>query len=314
MKTKNKGLGRGLDALLGGNGSSSLVRHTSKELSPSSSEQQHLGESVQNIVLDCIVPGPYQPRSHMDDEALDALVQSIRAQGIIQPIVVRQKQEGQQQYELIAGERRWRAAKRAGLEEIPALVRILPDEGVLAVALIENIQRESLDPIEEAVGFRRLSDEFGMTHEQIANVIGRSRASVSNSLRLLALPVAIQDMLHQRLLEMGHARALLGLSSAQQLSLAREIIEHQWSVREVERRVKISQDRKNRTSKSMPTADPNILSLEQKLSDFLGATVSFRHQNARGSGILSIRYTTLDELDRLLLRMQYPLEHDDGGH
>jgi ParB family chromosome partitioning protein len=300
VTVKNKGLGRGLDALL------AIRTPFNQEIqSTENYKDTHVAQlgNIQNIPLQDIKPGCYQPRLHMDDEALDALAASIRTQGVIQPIVVRQ-QPNEIGFELIAGERRWRAAQRAGLDTIPAIIRVLPNETVLAVALVENIQREALDPIEEARGFRRLADEFYLTHEQIAQIIGRSRTSISNTLRLLSLPESIQEMLHTHKIEMGHARALLTLPEHEQIHLAHETVKRQWTVRDVEKKVKDILRQTSESSLPKKQQDPNIHVLAQKLSDLLGTSVSLQHQSSKGAGTLSIRYSNLDELDRLLERMQ----------
>ena len=216
---KLKGLGRGLDALLAG-------------------DMGTVGEadSLMMLKVEQMQPGKYQPRSYMDDAALQTLAASIKAQGIMQPILVRQLSD--EQYEIIAGERRWRASQIAGLSEVPVLVREIADEAALAMALIENIQRENLNPLEEALGIKRLIDEFAMTHEKAAEAVGRTRVTVSNLLRLLTLSAPVQDMLMQSKLDMGHARALIGLTGAQQIMLAEKIIQDDLSVREVENLVK----------------------------------------------------------------------------
>src|SRR6187551_794572 len=220
---KKRGLGRGLDALLGGGGG--------PDAAPSVIEQE--GE-LRLLPIQQIQAGKYQPRRHWNDEALDELAASIKAQGLIQPVVVRAI--GKNSYELIAGERRWRAAQRASMSEIPALVKDVPEQSVLAMALIENIQRQELTPLEEAQALQRLIDEFSLTHQQAAEAVGRSRAAVSNLLRLLELPEAIRELLEARQLEMGHARALLTLAPAAATQLARDAVANGWSVREVERR------------------------------------------------------------------------------
>ena len=278
---KLKGLGRGLDALL----ATSTVAD----------------DRLTTLSIDLIRPGKYQPRSHMDEAALDELAASIRAQGVIQPVVVREIGLGE--YELIAGERRWRAARKAGLADVPAVVKTVADEAALAMALIENIQRQELDPIEEAHGLKRLISEFGLTHESAADAVGRSRSAVSNLLRLLALPEPVQALLHQGQLEMGHARALLALPVVQQLELAHEAVEKGWSVREVERRVQQLSDQKTTPPVAQRRVDPDIARLEQEVSERIGAKVSIRH-GARGQGCLQVEYANLDDLERLLEKLQ----------
>ncbi|MBV8047792.1 MAG: ParB/RepB/Spo0J family partition protein [Paludibacterium sp.] len=274
---KLKGLGRGLDALLS-------VADTAED-------------RLQTLAIDLIRPGKYQPRSRMNEAALNELADSIRAQGVIQPVVVREIGFGE--YELIAGERRWRAARIAGLGELPAVIKTVPDEAALAMALIENIQRQELDAIEEAQGIQRLINEFGMSHESAAEALGRSRSAVSNLLRLLALPEAIQSMLHDGLLEMGHARALLPLPAPRQLKLAEEAAKHGWSVREVERRVQ--QD--GRPAPVRPQQDPDIRRLADTLAEHLGAGVAIRHGKA-GKGKITIEYSSVAALEGILEKLQ----------
>ncbi|PTU66993.1 chromosome partitioning protein ParB [Chromobacterium sp. Panama] len=278
---KLKGLGRGLDALL--------------------STAETVDDRLTSLPIDSIRPGKYQPRSFMDEGALDELAASIRSQGVIQPLVVREIGFGD--YELIAGERRWRASRKAGLSEVPAVIKSVPDEAALAMALIENIQRQELDPIEEAQGLKRLIDEFGLTHEAAADAVGRSRSAVSNLLRLLALPEPVQTMLHQGRLEMGHARALLALPVVEQLGLAQEVGEKGLSVREVERRVQQKAVEKTTVAPQQKQTDPDVNRLAEQVSERIGARVSIRHAN-RGNGRLVIEYATLDELEGLLEKLQ----------
>ncbi|TCP12997.1 chromosome segregation DNA-binding protein [Crenobacter luteus] len=280
-KPKLKGLGRGLDALFG------------------AADEQAPEDRLQTLAVSAIRPGKYQPRSHMDEAALAELADSIRAQGIIQPVVVREVDLGR--YELIAGERRWRASQLAGLAELPAVVRQVSDEAALAMALIENIQRQELDPLEEAQGLKRLIDEFGLTHDATAQAVGRSRSAVSNLLRLLALPEPVQQMVHRRELEMGHARALLPLPVLRQVELAQEIADRGLSVREVEERVK--RELAPAAPRETRPVDPDIARLAEELSERIGARVQIRH-GRRGTGRLSIDYGSLDELDSLLGKLQ----------
>jgi len=278
---KLKGLGRGLDALL--------------------STAETVDDRLTSLPIDSIRPGKYQPRSFMDEGALEELAASIRSQGVIQPLVVREIGFGD--YELIAGERRWRASRKAGLTEVPAVIKSVPDEAALAMALIENIQRQELDPIEEAQGLKRLIDEFGLTHEAAADAVGRSRSAVSNLLRLLALPEPVQTMLHQGRLEMGHARALLALPVVEQLGLAQEVGDKGLSVREGERRVQQKAVEKTTVAPQQKQADPDVSRLAEQVSERIGARVSIRHAN-RGNGRLVIEYATLDELEGLLEKLQ----------
>jgi len=280
------GLGaRDLDVLLGGpEGDTPLVE----------------GE-LQQLRVDRIRPGKYQPRQAMDPERLQELAASIKAQGLIQPIVVRAVAGGN--HEIIAGERRWRAAQIAGLAEIPALVREVTDHAVIAMALIENIQREELTPLEEAAALQRLIGEFNYTHQQTADAVGRSRASVSNLLRLLDLPDAIRQLLEQHKLEMGHARALLTLDQALALVLARQAAERGWSVRELEAAARRGQTTpKGKAKKKAAARDANIESLERELAEKLAAKVSIQHGRG-GRGRLVIAYHSLDELDGILERI-----------
>lgn len=283
---KLKGLGRGLDALLAG-------------------DMGSVGEadSLMMLKVDQLRPGKYQPRSYMDEAALKTLADSIKAQGIMQPILVRQLAD--EQYEIIAGERRWRASQRAGLAEVPVLVREIADESALAMALIENIQRENLNPLEEAQGIKRLIDEFSMTHEKAAESVGRSRVAVSNLLRLLTLTGAVQDMLMHGKLDMGHARALVGLEGAQQVMLAEQIVHNGLSVREAEALVKKlgeQTDRPASKSTQSPKEDQDVLRLQERLSGTLGASVSIK-ANSNGAGVLKINYANLDQLDEIIGRI-----------
>lgn len=283
---KLKGLGRGLDALLAGDVGS-------------------VGEADSLLMLKVgqLRPGKYQPRSYMDDEALQTLASSIKTQGIMQPILVRHIDD--EHYEIIAGERRWRASQIAGLEEVPVLVREIADESALAMALIENIQRENLNPLEEAQGIKRLVDEFDMTHEKAAEAVGRSRVAVSNLLRLLTLCAPVQDMLMHNKLDMGHARALIGLENAMQVMLAEKIIQNNLSVREVEDLVKnqekIGQNTQAKQSQKTPV-NHDVLRLQEALSDKLGASVSIAAKK-NGAGIMKISYASLDQLDEIIAKI-----------
>ena len=268
------------------------------------------GDLLAHLPLDLLQRGRYQPRVDMRPESLAELAESIRVQGVVQPIVVRPigspDTHGVQRYEIIAGERRWRAAQQAGLRDIPALIRPVNDEAAIAVALIENIQREDLNPLEEARALQRLILEFGLTHQQAADAVGRSRAAVSNLLRLLELPPEVCERVERRELEMGHARALLALSGVrQQTEVALLVVRKSLSVRETESLVR------RLTQPSQPAAaasangavDPNIRRLEDELRERLGARVHIRHARA-GHGQLVIRYNTLDELDGILSHFQ----------
>lgn len=286
MAVKKRGLGRGLDALLGGNSVSSIQEQA---VSTPQSELQHLP-------LDIIQRGKYQPRRDMDPQSLEELAQSIKMQGVMQPIVVRPIAKGR--YEIVAGERRWRASQQAGLDKIPALVRDIPDETAIALALIENIQREDLNPIEEAVALQRLQQEFQLTQQQVADAVGKSRVAVTNLLRLISLPEDIKIMLSHGDLEMGHARALLGLPAERQIEGARHIVARGLSVRQTEALVR---QWLNETGKKIDKKvnDPDIKRLEQKLAERLGSPVQIKH-NKKGKGELVIRYSSLDELQGVL--------------
>ncbi len=279
---RKKRLGRGLDALLGG-------------AAVTADDDQQL----RNIPIDLLKRGLYQPRTHMDKDALEELSQSISARGVVQPIVARPLSDGG--YEIIAGERRWRAAQLAGLSEIPAVVRDVPDEAALAIALIENIQRENLNPIEEASGIKRLLDEFGLTHEQAASGVGRSRSAVTNLLRLLTLGARARELLEKGELEMGHARALLTLSGQDQEVVAVEIAAKRLSVRQAEERVRrIRNATIARKVDSRPVA-ADIRELQERLSEKLGAKVTV--QDKKGSGKVVIEYHSLEQLDGILDRI-----------
>jgi ParB family chromosome partitioning protein len=291
---KRRSLGRGLDALLSQAGVTPAAADTAGGKDAALSE----------LPIDLLERGRYQPRVDMREESLAELAESIRAQGIVQPIVVRPLPDpagkGEQRYEIVAGERRWRAAQLAGLESIPAVVRELSDHAALAIALIENIQRENLNPIEEAVSLHRLVDEFDMTHTAVAEAIGRSRAGVSNLLRLLELPVPVRKMLERRELDMGHARAILGLASTQmQTEIAQRAVAKGWSVRATEQAVRAmnsgggSARRSNAADK-----DPDIARMEQELSERLGAPVEVEHKGK--SGRVMIRFHSLEELEGIL--------------
>jgi len=284
MAAKKRGLGRGLDALLGG----------ADDGAPSVLEQE--GE-LRSLPIQQIQPGKYQPRRHWNSEALDELAASIRAQGLIQPVVVRAI--GANAYELIAGERRWRAAQRAQLAEIPALVKVVEEAAVPAMALIENIQRQDLTPLEEADALKRLIDDFDLTHQQAADAVGRARASVSNLLRLTELPASIKQLLDDSKLEMGHARCLLTLNERDAEALALEAARHGWSVRELEDAARRLQNAPKGKAKRAPTRDPNIADLERELGERFAARVELA-QGRGGRGKLVIHYHSNDELDGIL--------------
>ncbi len=276
---KMKGLGRGLDALLAG------------DAADAKKDQQR------TLPIDALKPGKYQPRTRMDEGSLKELAASIQAQGIMQPILVRPINGG---YEIIAGERRWRACRMAGMTEVPTLVREIPDEAAAAMSLIENIQRENLNPLEEAMGLQRLVDEFEMTHQQAADAVGRSRPAASNLLRLLQLAAPVQELLLEGKLDMGHARALLSLEGAEQIQVGNRVAHKGLSVRETERLV---QALLNPPKKVEKAKDRDLLRLEEELSDLLGAKVTVA-ANRKGAGKMAIEFASLDQLDELLARFR----------
>jgi ParB family chromosome partitioning protein len=298
MTQRKPTLGRGLADLLG------QVRPAS-----AASNKPPAEDELSRLPLDLLQRGRYQPRMDMRPETLTSLAESIKAQGVVQPIVVRPigepDERGVQRYEIIAGERRWRAAQQAGLRDIPAVIRRVPDEAAIAMALIENIQREDLNPLEEGRALERLISEFGLTHQQAADAVGRSRAAVSNLLRLLELPPQVCERLEKRELEMGHARALLGLPTRSlQTEVASMVVRRSLSVRETENLVR----RMVEPAKPVPDAgavaiDPNIQRLEDELADKLGARVNIEHARS-GNGRVVIRYNSLDELDGILSHLR----------
>ncbi|HSS66834.1 MAG TPA: ParB/RepB/Spo0J family partition protein [Gammaproteobacteria bacterium] len=286
---KKRGLGRGLDALLG----SAAVAHAETD-----------GEdgTMRELPVDLIRRGRYQPRMDMNPEALEELASSIRVRGVVQPVVVRSAADGVH-YELIAGERRWRAAQLAGLDAIPAVVRAVADDAALAMGLIENIQREDLNPVEEANALKRLIEEFDLTHQAAADAIGRSRAAVSNLLRLLELDAEVRTMLERGELEMGHARALLGLEAALQRQAAAEVSRKGLSARETETLVKRLRSPKASRRKTSRSKDPDVQRLEEELAGELGAVVRVRH-GASGRGSLTVEYSSLEQLDGIIARLK----------
>jgi len=292
MATRKKApLGKNLNALLGKSHAAARGGDAGGELAD---------DTLKKLPLDRIQPGQYQPRTGMDPDRLDELADSIRAQGVVQPVVVRRLASGA--YELIAGERRWRAAQKAGLGEIPAVIRDVPDEVTLAMALIENIQRENLNPMEEAGALARLIDEFELTHEQVAANVGRSRTSVTNLLRLRDLEPKVRELVDARKLDMGHARALLALTGNDQINAARQVVHLDLSVRQTEALVKrLKSGQPN--SKPAANKDPDIERLENELTERLCAPVSLKH-SASGKGQLTIRYTSADELEGILERLR----------
>ncbi|CAG8868848.1 putative chromosome-partitioning protein ParB [Pseudomonas fluorescens] len=290
MAVKKRGLGRGLDALLSGPTVSSLEEQADKV------DQKEL----QHLPVELIQRGKYQPRRDMDPEALEELANSIRCQGVMQPIVVRPI--GDNRFEIIAGERRWRATQLAGLDTVPAMVREVPDEAAIAMALIENIQREDLNPLEEAMALQRLQQEFELTQQQVADAVGKSRVTVANLLRLISLPEEIKTLLAHGDLEMGHARALLGLGEDQQVDGARHVVARGLTVRQTEALVRQWLNGKPEAVEA-GKPDPDITRLEQRLAERLGSAVQIRHGN-KGKGQLVIRYNSLDELQGVLAHIR----------
>jgi len=285
-KGPSRGLGRGLTALLGNSDVDAMIK-------PQSNDE------LRNIDIDLIERGPWQPREHFDEETLQELADSIKQQGVVQPIVVRQKSPGR--FEIVAGERRWRASQKAGLSQVPAVIKTFDDQTAAAVSLIENIQRENLNPLEESTALKRLIDEFEMTHQQVADTVARSRATVSNLLRLQDLNPDVKTLLAMRDIEMGHARALLAIEGMEQSSVAKDVARKGLSVRETEALIrKISAPAKK--PKTM-RKDPDIIRLEERLTECLGAQVHIK-QKGKGKGRLEIAYTSLDVLDGILSKIE----------
>ncbi|MCM2327429.1 MAG: ParB/RepB/Spo0J family partition protein [Lysobacter sp.] len=284
MTGKHKGLGRGLDALLGGG-----------------TKARGDGELAE-LAIRTLRPGKYQPRTRMDQVSLAELADSIRVRGVIQPVIVRPVDDGG--YEILAGERRWRAAQLAGLERIPAVIREVADDAALGIGLIENIQREDLNPIDRATGLKRLVDEFHLTHDEAAKALGSSRSTVTNLLRLLELARAVQDMLLDGRLDMGHARALLGVGKAKQVELAEQVASRGLSVREAERLVQHAAAAPKAGAKpARPKTDADTRRLQEELSENLGATVTVKARRG-GRGSLVIDYASLEQLDGIVARLK----------
>ncbi|MES9969108.1 MAG: ParB/RepB/Spo0J family partition protein [Candidatus Thiodiazotropha sp.] len=291
MATKKRGLGRGLDALLGG----MQAEAEGKQAAATGSSRDNL----QRLPVDLIQRGRYQPRREFDADSLRELADSIAAQGVIQPIVVRPVEN--ERYELIAGERRWRAAQQAGLDEIPVVIKEVTEEAAMAMGLIENIQREDLNPLEEANALSRLLLEFGLTHQEVAKAVGKSRTTVTNLLRLLELNEEVKTLVESGRLEMGHARCLLGLKGEDQTRAANQVAAQGLSVRETERLVRRlqNQEHKPKASPATPAMDPDVRRLVSDLSEKLGAKVDLQ-QGSKGKGKLVIGYNSLDELEGIL--------------
>ena len=282
MAKPQKGLGRGLEALLSGGNSEK-------------------DDVLRDLSVSLLKPGKYQPRSNMGEQSLQDLSDSIKSQGVIQPILVRQLID--ESYEIIAGERRWRASMMAGLTHVPVLVRTVADRAALAMALIENIQRENLNPLEEAVGIQRLIDEFEMTHQSAAEAVGRSRSAASNLLRLLKLPQLVQTMLLENKLDMGHARALLALDGAQQITAANKICIDNLSVREAEKLIQILLNPIEKTPPKAVEKSRDVLRLQEDLSERIGSNVTIKEKN-KGAGQLIIDYVSHEQLEELIANLQ----------
>ncbi len=299
--SKRKGLGRGLDALLGGT-SSEVIQNTIEEVqSPTPSQDEHLKQ----VPIEIIQSGKYQPRRDFDQDALEELAASIKSQGVMQPIVIRPTGDDSEKYEIIAGERRWLASQLAGLEVIPAVIRQVSDEAAIAMALIENIQRENLNPLEEAMALKRFQDEFELTHQEVAEAVGKSRTAVTNILRLIALDDEVKRLLENGDIEMGHGRAVLSLDNMLQRQAAREVVAKSLSVRRTEalvRRLQEQQSQKETVKDSVNT--PELHRLQEGLAEKVGVPVMIQH-SAKGKGKLVLKYNSLDELDGILNHLGY---------
>ncbi len=303
MVKKKRGLGRGLNALLGNAAEvKELTDPKPIPTAPAATESVSVNDNgLRHIAIELIQRGTYQPRVHFEPDALQELADSIKAQGVIQPIVVRPISAGK--FEIIAGERRWRASQLAGLDEIPAVVKELNDQSAAAISLIENIQREDLNPLEESRALQRLIDEFEMTHQQVAEVVSRSRASVTNLLRLKDLNEDVKHLVDERKIDMGHARALLALTGGEQSALANKVADMGWSVRETEKQVKRTLNPPPKGSTVSGNIDPDIRRLQEQVSERLGAPVEVQHKST-GKGKLVISYSSLDELDGILAKIK----------
>ena len=299
--SKKRGLGRGLNALLAGSAPKEQLQQAAAiampEVMPQEISASEKNSELQNLPIEFLQPGRYQPRQDMDQEALEELAASIKTQGIIQPIIARPISD--KLYEIIAGERRWRAAQIASLDSVPVLVREISDESAIELALIENIQRENLNPIEEANALARLMNEFDMTQERAAEAVGKSRTTVTNILRLLSLNTEVKLMMERGDIDMGHAKALLGLSGDMQNEAARQVVEKDLSVRETENLVRRLQQQTQGHKKESQALDPNIRSLQNDLSEKLGAKIIIQH-SAKGKGKLVIHYNSIDELEGIM--------------
>ena len=299
---KRKGLGRGLDALLSSGAAATPAEAIKAATSAAADVTTNVDGILKNLPIEFLQRGKYQPRRDMHQEALEELAESIKSQGVMQPIVVRPI--GDNKYEIIAGERRWRATQLAGLDTIPAVIREVPDETAIAMALIENIQREDLNPMEEAFALKRLQDEFELTHQEVADAVGKSRTAVTNLLRLINLTEDVRTLLEHGDLEMGHARSLLSLNEGQQRTAAREIVAKGLSVRQAEALVRrLQQEAEQEKSETKTKIDPDIQKLEEKLAEHVGVPVIVQH-SAKGKGRLVLPPPHLDELDGILAHLK----------
>jgi ParB family chromosome partitioning protein len=296
MAAKKRGLGRGLDALLGATAPKATA--TAEQTSANSNSQDG---TLSDVPVEFVQRGKYQPRIEIDPASLEELAASIKAQGVMQPIVIRPIKANR--YEIIAGERRWRAAQMAGLEKVPAIIREVADEAAIAMALIENIQREDLNPIEEARALSRLQEEFELTQQEVADAVGKSRTAVTNLLRLMNLEDEVKTLLERGDLDMGHARALLSLESVQQVELARKVVADSLTVRQTEALVKKLLNGEADKPASNKRIDPDITRLEETLAKRLGSPVKISHSD-KGKGKLTISYSNLDELDGILSHLK----------
>ena len=300
--TKRKGLGRGLDALLGANVNVQSPATVQEAIEEVQSPNPAVDEQLKYVAVDLIQRGKYQPRRDMNPEALEELSASIKAQGVMQPIVIRPISADK--YEIIAGERRWRATQLAGLDTIPAVIRHVTDEAAIAMALIENIQREDLNPLEEAVALKRLQDEFELTHQQVADAVGKSRTAVTNLLRLISLSKEVKKLLEHGDIEMGHARAMLSLDDEKQRVIASEVVAKALSVRQTEALVRRTLEEINHPKEKKEQYSPDLHKLEEGISEKVGVPVMIQH-TAKGKGKLVLKYNSLDELDGILNHLGY---------
>jgi ParB family transcriptional regulator, chromosome partitioning protein len=295
MAIKKRGLSKGLDALLAD--TLDISKISAKTIEESAPPSLQVAAGFVELNVKRLRPGRFQPRRTIQESELEALANSIKEQGVLQPIVVRAL--GNDGYEIIAGERRWRAAQLAGLQTVPVIIKDVPDEAALAIAIIENIQRENLNPMEEAIALDRLGTEFGLSHEKIASAVGKSRTTVTNLLRLLTLRTDVKVLLERGDIDLGHAKVLLALQGAQQSSVAREVVAKRLSVRETEQLVARTLEGKDKPTTLKHAADPDIRRLEMNLSEKVGAAVKIV-QSSKGKGKLLIKYNSLDELDGIL--------------